>query len=135
MSQALIREAFETALQAWADGHSFLVAWENAAFDPAETYVRANLLPAQTLSYDLLGKHRRFQGLFQITLVMPPNEGMQPTEALIAELEALFPYATRLTAGGVSILIARPLTAAPPIFDDGRISVPVTVRYAADVTV
>lgn len=137
MSQALIRAALETPLATWAAAQSpaISVAWENVTFSPGSRYVRANLLPAQTISLDLLGKHRRYQGLLQVTLVMPQGAGMGATEALVSSLEALYPQHAWFTAGGLSVQIVRPMSAASGIPGDGDVSVPVTCRYQADIVV
>lgn len=137
MSQSAIRAALEAPLATWAAAQNppLPVAWENVALDAQGRHIRASLLPAQTLSFDLLGKHRRFQGIFQLTLVMPTNAGMRDTEALVAGIGALYPNAARFTSGGISVLIAKPASAAPPLVDDGQLAVPVSIRYQADTTV
>ncbi len=137
MSQALIRAALETPLATWAAAQSpaIPVAWENVTFQPGERYIRANLLPAQTISLDLLGKHRRYQGLLQITLVLPQGPGMGDAEELVSSLEALYPQHAIFTAAGLGVQIVRPMSAASGIPGDGDVSVPVTCRYQVDIVV
>ena len=135
MTQARVRAALETVLETWATAQSMLVAWENVTFDPGTQYVRSNLLPAQTQSFDLLGLHRRYQGVYQVTLVMPQGVGMGATEALVASLEVSFPQHTYFVSGGLRVLISRPMSAAGSFTGDGEVSVPVSCTYQADTIV
>lgn len=135
MTQALIRSAFESALQTWATGAGVAVAWESVKFTPAGTYVRANLLPAPTISLDLLGKHRRYQGIFQVTIVTQDGRGMAPAETLLASLETAFPNAGKFTASGLTVQIVRPMSAASPFIADGEVALPCSFRYSVDIVV
>lgn len=134
MTQALVRAALETALDTWADAQSIPVAWENVDFDPpASIYIRANILPAQTQSLDLLGKHRGYRGIFQVTLCMPRGVGPGASDALVADLDETFPRAAVFTAGGVRTQIVTPMSASTPIPDDDALLVPVSCQYLAHV--
>ena len=137
MSQALIRAAFETPLAAWAAVQSpaLPVAWENVTFAPGTRHVRANLLPAATVSLDLLGRHRRYQGIFQVSLVMPQGDGMGPTEALVSSLEAEFPQHALFTSGGIRIYIVRPMSAAAALTSADDVMTPCSFRYSSDIVV
>lgn len=134
MTQALVRKGFETALKAWAAAQTpaIPIAWENVAFSPPEgRYIRAFVLPADTGSIDLAGAHRVYAGVFQITLCLPAGTGPGQAETLLAALDALFPVATPLIAGGLRIFFSPP-SAAAPLPEPGRYVVPVSIRYRAD---
>jgi len=138
VSQALVRAAFETALSTWAAAQTppIPVAWENVNFNPpASRYIRANLLPADTASFDLLGKHRRYQGVLQIMLCMPLGVGKGATEALVSAIEALFPQAAWFTASAFRVQVASPMSAAPSFPDDSKMLTPVSCRYRSDIVV
>lgn len=136
MTQALVRAALETALDAWADAQSpaIPVAWENVTFTPPTTrHIRAFILPAETQSLDLLGKHRGFRGIFQVSLCMPIGTGMKATETLVNALDVLFARASYFTAGGVRTQIVTPMSASTPLQSDGFIITPVSCQYLAHV--
>lgn len=132
MSQLLIRQAFEVALGTWATANSVSVAWENVVFTPpAGKYARAYLLPGETTSFDLTGAHRSYKGVFQVTLYMPQGVGMRATETLVESLDTAFQLTAPLSAGGLNVWIASPMTAGPAGSDADRISVPVSCTYQA----
>ena len=94
MSQDRIRTALETVLSTWAAAQSpaIPVAWENVEFtQPEGRYLRAFLLPAQTISADIGRANRRYAGVFQVSVVMPLGDGPVPAEVIVASLAALFP--------------------------------------------
>ena len=88
MSQAIIRKAIETALNTWAGTQSLSVAWENRAFTPTNgtTYLRAFMLPIATLSQDLGREHRRYGGVFQVSVCLPVGTGPGAGEAIVSAL-------------------------------------------------
>lgn len=136
MSQTLVRAALETALNTWAAAQSpaIPVAWENATFTPPTTrYIRANILPADVQSLDLLGKHRGYRGVFQVTLCMPKGVGMAATETLVNALDVLFARASYFTAGGVRTQIVTPMSASTPLTDGSMLLTPVSCQYLAHV--
>lgn len=137
MTQARIRQSFETALNTWASAQSPVmeIAWENVTFEPPRgRYVRAFLLPAETTSFDVLRATRSYKGLFQITLCMPRGVGMGAAEALIASLDAAMPPGTPLTAGGLSVWITEPISAGPAIADADQVQIPLSLYYQAHST-
>lgn len=134
MTQARIRQSFETALSAWASAQSPVmeIAWENVTFDPpAGRYVRAFLLPADTTSVDVLRATRSYKGLFQVTLCMPRGVGMGAAEALISSLDLAMPPGTPLSAGGLSIWITEPVSVGPAIVDADQVQIPLSFYYQA----
>lgn len=133
MSQALIRRAFEAALDTWATANSVTVAWENIEFaQPEGAYVRAYLLPAATTSADYGRVNRREVGIFQVTIVMPTGTGPGAAETLIASLSTAFPPATALTVSTFKVWITEPLSTGPAIQELDRYTIPCSLPYAAD---
>ena len=135
MSQARIRQAIETKLKTWAAAQSpaVLVAYENVKFTPtAALYVRGFMLPAQTLTRDIGRVNRRYDGLYQISIVAPSGVGPGAAEAVVASLAAYFPPATSIVVSGLRVFILEPLSPSPPIQEGDRYVIPCTLIYRAD---
>lgn len=134
MTQPRIRRAFEAPLATWADAQDPVVrvAWQNTTFTPtAAAYVRAFLLPAPTVSLDLLGKHRGYRGIFQINLCLPLGDGMGDVEAMAEEVADLYPVNAATVVDGLRVYVVTPLSAVSPIPGDDSITVPLSCRYEA----
>lgn len=134
MSNVLIRKALERKLNTWAAAQSpaIAVARENVTFTPTSArYVRPVLIPNDTLSLTLERKDKRFAGIFQVTLVMPPNAGAMDAETLADSLAAAFPPQTPITEGSFRIHITDPASRAPAISAGERYEVPVSISYVA----
>jgi len=132
MSNELIRAAFEGRLKAWAADKGLTVAWPNINFKPPESrYLRSFLLPNNTRSDDLEGEHRRFLGVYQVSIVEPTGAGSGAAAALADELDALF--SAPLTNGALRINLLRPMSASAPIQEPDRWVVPVSASYRADI--
>lgn len=135
MSEALIRQAFESTLKTWADAQSpaIPVAFENFEFtQPAGRYLRAFLLPGDTDSGDVGRVNRRFVGVFQISIVMPTGDGPGAAGALVEQLRALFPPSAPIVVSGLSVWAQRPLSRGPALQERDRYVVPCSVFYLAD---
>lgn len=134
MTQAIVRRAFETRLKTWADAQvpAIPVAWENVPFvPPTGRYIRAFLLPARTDSQTLDRDHRLYQGVFQVSLVMPLNTGAGGAESLAASLDAAFDAS--FTQDGLRVYLLSPMSAAPAISEPNYFVVPVSAEYRSDV--
>ena len=138
MTQARIRAAFETVLNTWAGAQSpaIPVAWQNITFTPpAGRHVRAYLLPANTVSLDLLRVTRTYKGIFQISLYVPSdNTGMGAAEALIASLDTAFSPSAPLSSGGLSVWIEEPISVGPAMTEDDQVHIPLSLIYQAHST-
>lgn len=135
MSNKLCRQAIETALDTWAAARSpaLPIAWENVAFtEPATTYLRAFLLPADTAGFDLAGAGRTYTGVYQVSVVAPVDTGPGAAEGIADEIAALFPLDSRLSVTGLTLLITSPVTAAQGATEGSRYTVPAWFRYRAD---
>lgn len=136
MSNALIRAAFEQRLATWAAARSpaLQIAYQNVAFTaPNAAYLRAYLLPAETGSRDLLGTHRQYGGVFQVSIVTPHGAGPGAAEAIVSELNTLFPVNLRITSGAITVTVTRPASAGSGLTEPGLYIVPVDIRYRSDV--
>lgn len=134
MSQQIVRRALEKKLATWATANSLTVAYENVDFTPPDgAYIRANLLPANTLSETLDRLHRRYSGVFQVTLMMPRGTGPAAAESLVASLVTEFTPSATITESSVRVYILDPASAASAIQDMDRYIVPVSINYEAHV--
>ncbi len=134
MTQARIRAAFESTLKTWADAESITVAWENVPVtsQPAALYLRAFLLPADTISRDIGRVNRRYAGLFQISIVAPLTGGPGAAEAIAQELADLFPPNVPITVSGLNVWPTQPLSTSPAINERDKFVIACTVPYLAD---
>ena len=133
MSQARVRNAFESRLAAWAASKALPVVWQNVgAGNMTGDHLRAYLLPAQTLSMDLAGEHRGYRGVFQVSIFTRPNIGANRAESLARELDDLFPVALRMLSAGLTVQVMTPMASRPAIQETDWYSVPVDCRYGAE---
>lgn len=136
MSNAIIRSALEGRLKTWADSQAppIPIAFQNVAFTPPSQarYMRAFLLPAETISDDLLGDHKGYMGLLQVSLCLPDGSGPSASDQLVSELETLFPGSLRIVKSGLTVMITRPASAGPSMQEPGLYVTPVSIRYRAD---
>lgn len=133
MSQARVRNAFESRLAAWAASKALPVVWQNVgAGNMTGDHLRAYLLPAQTLSMDLAGEHRGYRGVFQVSIFTRPNIGVNRAESLARELDDLFPVALRMLSAGLTVQVMTPMASRPSIVETDWYSVPVDCRYGAE---
>lgn len=135
MSKRQIRAAFESKLNTWAAGKSpaIPVAWENVNFTPPfYPYVRAFMLPADTDSLDLEGKHRSYIGIFQVNIIGETGKGPAQVERLAEELAALFPLNLRMPVADGEVLVSSPMNEGPAASEDGAFTLPVWWRYRMD---
>ncbi len=133
MSHLTIRGLLQQRLAAWATTKGLPVAWQGVSFaPPSGMYLRVFMLPAGTSSIDLEGVSRTYTGVFQVSIVAPNGKGTGAAEALVPELDALFPMALRLTSDSFAVQVSAPVTQGPIIHGDINFTVPVSFQYRAD---
>lgn len=135
MSNKKCRQAIESRLATWAAARSpaLTVAWENVPFTaPTGMYLQGFLLPSDTGSEDLAGAHRRYSGVYQITVRAPLNAGPGAAEGMADELAALFPLNQRISVTGLTLQVIEPVTAGKGLPEGDRFALPVWFRYRAD---
>lgn len=132
MSFIRVRKMLETRLKTWADTQSLPVAWENHPYDPPDTmYLKAFILPNHTGSQDLLGDHRLYSGVFQVTVVGQRDTGPNAAEAVAALLDAEYPVNLTLTDSGTVLRIISPMSIGPADQSE-RYALPVSCSYRCD---
>ena len=135
MSVARIRAAFESRLAQWAAARvpALQVVWGNtSAATPAVDHLRVYLKAAETVSRDLAGRHRSYRGVFQVTVFTKPGTGAGRAEAIVRELDDLFPVALRMLSAGLVVQVMTPMADRPAIQETDWYSVPVDCRYGAE---
>ncbi|WP_443699177.1 phage tail terminator-like protein [Pseudomonas sp.] len=137
MSDRLIRSSFEGRLKTWAGARvpALPIAYEDVAFTaPADgsTYLRAFLLPANTDSQDLEGKHTAYRGIFQVSIVTKAGIGRGTASLIAEEIAALFPNNLELVKSGLSVFVRSPMSTSTAQQGDTTSSLPLSFQYRAD---
>lgn len=137
--ESLLRALIEAPLRNYASDNDLPVAWEDIPFDtPIGTYVRFNLLPAQTRSEDLAGKHRVFTGVAQITICVQSGRGRAGVSDIAAALAALYPCGGLLSSNpsvdgiALNVAILTPLAVPAGFSDKAHYLTPAYFNYRSD---
>jgi hypothetical protein len=131
MSLNAIASMLETELDAVL---SIAVAWENVDFSPttAVPYAQAFMLPAAPANVEM-GPGYTEQGVMQVNLFYPKNEGASAALATAEAIRSGFPYAASFTDSGVTLNIIATPEIGPARPDADRFMVPVKVRFQARI--
>jgi hypothetical protein len=134
VTQALIRQALEAPLNTYATANSIVVAWQNVelAQQPTGLYLRSFVLPLPTISEDIGRQHRRYEGVYQVSIVAPFGGGWTVAEAALAALIALYPPDTDLLVSALRVHVLQPLSPAPALQERDRFVIPCSLQYRAD---
>jgi hypothetical protein len=128
-----MRAALEQKLATWATANSLPVQWQNTVLDPQPaSYVRSYLIPHDTTSDDIERQHRSYSATFQVSLVLPINQGPGAADVLTASLAAAFPPATPIASGALRVFVLQPMSQAAPINEPDRYVVPCSAPCRAD---
>lgn len=137
MSNRTIRTAFESRLATWADKR-YAVSFVNVPFVPPQldgkpaAYLSSFFIPNRTENDDLERKLCRFEGLYQVTAVLPQNAGVQEAESIELAMQALFPTARPMSQNGLLIFITSPMSLGPYLQRPDALEVPISCQYRAD---
>lgn len=137
MSDKIIRSLFEGRLKTWATARvpPLPIAYEDVAFTPpadGSPYLRAFLLPANTTSEDLEGKHTAYRGVFQVSIVTKAGIGRGTAEGIADEIASLFPNNLALTKTTFTVYVRSPMATASAQQGDTTTSLPLSFQYRAD---
>lgn len=133
MSIDKVRSALETALNAMTPALS--TAWENGPFTPINgtAYQRVNLLTAEPENPSIGNTLYREIGILQITLMYPKDTGSGGANARAELIRTTFKRGNSFTKDGVKVIVERTPEVSPGRVDGDRWSVPVRVRWYANV--
>lgn len=135
MSHQLCRRLFESRLASWAADKGYPVAYQNVAFSPqsGQLYLIAYLIPSGTYSDDLAGAFRRYQGIFQVSVVSPAGQGPGEAEKVITELSTVFPLNYSEQIEGLIVQVMSPIEQGPPIpQEQTEYTTPASFSYRAE---
>lgn len=137
MSDRIIRSLFEARLKAWADARTpkLVIAYEGVTFTPpasGATYLRAYLMPGNTDSEDLAGKHVSYRGVFQVNVFTASGSGTGTASAIAEEIAQLYPNNLPLTKEDFTVYVRSPMAAAASIQGETTSTLPLSFQYRAD---
>lgn len=133
MSNAIIRKAFESRLKTWADAQTpaIKIAYENVSFTPPTgRYLRCFMLPASTDSETLDGTHRNYSGVFQVSIVVPLNQGSAEALVIASAIDALYPVT--FVQDSLRITMTRPMGIRPGQVEENMYVLPIDGAYRLD---
>ncbi len=135
MSQARVRNLFQTALSQYATTKNIRVAFDNVQFKPQanEVYLVSHLLPSSTATQTLEGDHKRFLGVMQITIVTPSGTATAKSDEIANDLQEMFTIFKRYTdSEGFTVTVMTPLNVPEGKVQNGGWIVPCYFNYRAD---
>lgn len=118
---------------ALAQTPALAVAWENRTFLPpaSAAYLRPHLLPASVRAAALGAAAPDLQGgIFQVDVMGKQGVGWGAVMAVVDALRGHFSRGLRLTGTGVDLLVER-AQVGPPMIEDTRYKVPVSIYFSA----
>lgn len=137
MSQARVRNLFQTALSQYATTKNIRVAFDNIQtkpkFEANETYLVSHLLPSSTATQTLNGDHKRFLGVYQVTIVTPSGTATAKSDEIANDLQEMFTIFKRYTdSDGFAVTVMTPLNVPEGKVQNGGWIVPCYFNYRAD---
>lgn len=110
-------------------------AHANMIYDPPKdvAYQRATLLPADTVNPVMGAAMYREVGTFHILLLYPLNGGLGAAYSMAEAIRAWFPRGSSFTNDGVTVRVEGTPVIRPGMRDEDRYTVPVLVRYFANI--
>lgn len=138
MSHARIRRLFERRLTDYCTLKGFDISVENATLTPTakKVFIKSHLLPADTFTDTLGGDHKAFIGLYQMGIAIPLQKGVGASDAIIQELQDLFPvYSLVEDVGSLDnfkVQVMSPITLLMGRSEESVYYIPVRFEYRAD---
>lgn len=130
MNQTTINQALESHLSLLAQRLGLQIAWDNIPFTPGEEiYLRSHVLPSLTVSNDLGGQMRVWQGVFQIDICAPVASGKAGVVNIADEIAAAFPLNLELSN---SVYISSVASQYPGLISGTTYKIPVSMNYRVD---
>ena len=128
-----IRDALESALA--SIDPTLPIVYENTSYEPQQgvPYCEAFLLTAAPDNSTLGDGFYQEQGVFQVTLRFPLDEGTLACATLAGQIRELFKRGATFTAGGISVQILRTPTVLQGLPDNGRWRQDVRITWNAGV--
>lgn len=129
----IISELLESHLYTIANQLNLQIVYENIAATPNdEIYLKSNILPAITTSFDLDGESRIYKGVYQVSVVAPINTGKSRSQQIVESIIKHFQLNLELKKGNLSLYINSVPSAYPAITDKTTYTIPISMNYRAD---
>jgi len=132
MSIVSVRAALQSKLNGMA---ALDTAWENISYTPVvgTPYQAAYVMPAIPDNPTMGDDFYREQGIFQISLFYPLQEGTAIAEARAQLIRTTFKRGTSMTSGGVTVRIDKTPEIGAGRVDGDRWHIPVKIRWFAGI--
>lgn len=128
-----ISELLESHLYTIANQLNLQIVYENIAATPNdEIYLKSNILPAITTSFDAEGESRIYKGVYQVSVVAPINTGKSRSQQIVESIIKHFQLNLELKKGTFSLYINSVPSAYPAITDKTTYTIPISMNYRAD---
>lgn len=133
MSIVSVRAALEAKLNGMTP--SLATSWENVPYTPVAgtAYQACYLLPATPDNPTLGTEHYREQGIFQVSLFYPLQVGTATIMARAQLIRTTFYRGLSMTSGAVTVKVMTTPEISSGRVDGDRFSVPVKIRWQADI--
>ena len=129
----IISELLESHLYTIANQLNLQIVYENIEATPNdEIYLKSNILPAITTSFDLDGESRIYKGVYQVSVVAPINTGKSRSQQIVESIIKHFQLNLELKKGNLSLYINSVPSAYPAITDKTTYTIPISMNYRAD---
>lgn len=130
---SIISELLELHLYTIANQLSLPIVYENIEATPNdEIYLKSNILPAITTSFDLESESRIYRGVYQVSVVAPINTGKLRSQQIVESIIKHFPPNLELMRGSLALYINSVPSAYPAITDKTTYTIPISMNYRAD---
>lgn len=130
---SIISELLELHLYTIANQLSLPIVYENIEATPNdEIYLKSNILPAITTSFDLESESRIYRGVYQVSVVAPINTGKLRSQQIVESIIKHFPLNLELMRGSLALYINSVPSAYPAITDKTTYTIPISMNYRAD---
>ncbi|OCG56819.1 hypothetical protein A9G48_02915 [Gilliamella sp. wkB18] len=131
-----ISELLESHLDIIANQLGLPIIYENIEATPNdEIYLKSNILPAITTSFDLGGNSRIYKGVYQVSVVAPINTGKSRSQQISEAIIKHFKLNTELTKDNFSLYINSIPSVYPAITDKTTYTIPISMNYRADTLI
>lgn len=108
------------------------IAWPEVAFSPPASgkYLRIDDFPNRP-AWEGISSGRLDQGLLQIMVVWPKNQGLIAPRQIAAQVIAHFPKGLAMFSGSTRVRVSREAWASSDLKDDKSVLIPITIPWTA----
>lgn len=131
---SIIKELFEKKLYEIATRLNVDIAYDNISFNPQGIiYLKSHLLPAKTTTFDLAQTTRVFEGIYQVSIVVPVNTGLSKANSIVSDIISSFQINTELIKDNFIVYVNSVPSAYSAIQDKTTYTIPISINYRADI--